>query len=451
MPKRFLLLLLLANATALLPACAEDKFAVTVPRVSPYEQPVTVTVTIPEDSDTVSAVIVHYTFLPNKTTSNGWRVSKAVSNPSVDKTGYAIFQAVVPNKVYGEVVGYGVVIMLQVEVRRESGKVEFSSPEPGRWSPGNIEGKNIVALSEDRIPPTIKDIRLMPANPTALTPRTVEANVTDGLGSGVAAVQLFYSPDAGVTWNRVDMQKVSRQRFAATVPPLEEGAFVTVYVEATDRAGNVARTQLLWWTVQRNPNLFPFNLIAEARRLLPQILMMVIGLALLGSIPIGLRVFRRLKEAKVRPEPQITARGLITVFFLGFAASIMLSISYYLYMSNLGWISVFVLAAFFEFIPLLHTGSQAFLLSLFPRLKRVEVVRTVGNLFRDNPPSILMAGCYALLLPSFIVMVLSLAGRLQMGLGVQILNSIALHLVLLLSGAIVGQLGWILFRGAREP
>lgn len=451
MSKKLLMLLLLANATTLLPECVARDFAVTAPRAAPYHQPVTVTVTIPENSDLVSAVIIHYAILSNGTASDGWRVSRALPNPSVAKSGYAIFQGVVPNKLYGEAVGYGAAIVLHVEVRRESGRVEFSAPEASRWSPGMTEGKNIVVLSEDRIPPAIKDIRLMPVNPVALTPRTVEANVTDGLGSGVAAVHLFYSPDTGVTWNRLEMQAMSRQRFAASIPPLVEGAFVIVYVESTDRAGNMARTEPLWYTVQRNPNLFPFNLIAEARRLLPQIAVVGIGLALLGSIPIGLKLIRRLKEVKVRPEPRATARGLITVLFLGFAASVMGSVSYYLYASRLGWLSVLVLATFFEFIPILHPGSQAFLFSLFPRLKRVGFIRTVGKLFRDNPPSILMAACYSLLLPSLIIMVLSLGGRLEMAVGMQTLNSIALYLILLLSGAIIGQLGWILFRGAKEP
>jgi len=111
---------------------------------------------------------------------------------------------------------------------------------------GNSNQTAIVVVV-DNTPPVIGSVSYSPGEPVGGQEVVVEANISDAL-SGLARVILWYRVDND-TWTSVEMA-CSEGIWTATIPGQPAGSRVEFYVEAWDRAGNMARSALTAYQVR---------------------------------------------------------------------------------------------------------------------------------------------------------------------------------------------------------
>jgi len=105
-------------------------------------------------------------------------------------------------------------------------------------------------VTVDNTPPVVGSPALSPEEPKAGEDVTVSVEVSDAT-AGVEKVLLWYRVSGG-SWTSVEM-KLEGGVWKATIPGQAAGAIVEYYVEAYDKAGNVAKSATASYTVGRRP------------------------------------------------------------------------------------------------------------------------------------------------------------------------------------------------------
>ena len=114
---------------------------------------------------------------------------------------------------------------------------------------GNIVEKTLD-VTVDNTPPVVGSPALTPEEPKAGENVTVSVEVSDAT-AGVERVLLWYRVSGG-SWTSVEMT-LEGGVWKAVIPGQAIGATVEYYVEAYDRAGNVAKSLTASYTVGRRP------------------------------------------------------------------------------------------------------------------------------------------------------------------------------------------------------
>jgi len=109
----------------------------------------------------------------------------------------------------------------------------------GYYSEGSTQIKVIV----DTYPPQIVNVSRSPDSPVMGEVIRVSAWITD-VGSGVKEVVLYYSIDGGASWSKVTMSLLEG-RYDAYIPGQNAFTEVSYYVEASDKSGNTAKTEVV--------------------------------------------------------------------------------------------------------------------------------------------------------------------------------------------------------------
>ncbi|MEM2452736.1 MAG: zinc ribbon domain-containing protein [Candidatus Methanomethylicia archaeon] len=95
----------------------------------------------------------------------------------------------------------------------------------------------------DNIEPTIENIIQSPEKPSLFEQVVIKSRVKDD-GSGVSEVLIYYSTDGGITWKEpIQMKMIGGDTYEGTIAPQQLGTKVVYYIEASDKAGNKAKTQ----------------------------------------------------------------------------------------------------------------------------------------------------------------------------------------------------------------
>lgn len=119
-----------------------------------------------------------------------------------------------------------------------------------------------VEWTGDR-PPVISNVTSKPAY-LQTTPITISATIVDdnpgGTGAGVQSAVLFYSTDAGTTWNQLNMT-ASGDVYSAEIPGQDYGTTVYYYIVATDVNGNARESNLYNYIIfkRTHPTLFVYD------------------------------------------------------------------------------------------------------------------------------------------------------------------------------------------------
>ena len=136
----------------------------------------------------------------------------------------------------------------------------------------------------DNTAPVVESVSHAPEEPVEDEEVVVEANITDAT-SGVVKALLWYRVDGG-TWVSVEMT-YSNGVWKAAIPGQEAGSKVEYYVEAYDRAGNTAKSDILSYEVRARE-------VAAAPAPMPWTTIAIIGgVAAVAIITAAIYVLRR--------------------------------------------------------------------------------------------------------------------------------------------------------------
>jgi hypothetical protein len=133
-----------------------------------------------------------------------------------------------------------------------------------------VEGSAWITVIVDTYPPQIVNVSRSPDTPVMGEVIKVSAWITD-VGTGVKEVILYYSTDGGASWSRITMSRLA-DRYDAYIPGQNAFTEVLFYVEASDKNGNTAKSEVAKVSV-RAPE-WVFLTVAAL------ILIMVVGLLL---------------------------------------------------------------------------------------------------------------------------------------------------------------------------
>lgn len=94
----------------------------------------------------------------------------------------------------------------------------------------------------DDIEPTIENVIQYPERPGLFEHVVIKSRVKDD-GSGVSEVLIYYSTDGGISWKPVQMKIIGEDVYEGIIDSQPLGTRVIYYIEASDKAGNKAKTQ----------------------------------------------------------------------------------------------------------------------------------------------------------------------------------------------------------------
>jgi len=186
-----------------------------------YNSSVTITINVTGLQVNIQNVILSY----NK--SDSWINTTMTPNNG-------LWVAVIPAMPYGIVVEYKV----------------FISNVEGRWVSTGVFTYNII----DEFPPEVGVPTWDPLNPVADKPVSVSVSVAEPENaSGVKEVVLWYYPGSGILGLKdaksINMTSENDHIWSAVIPEQSDGALISFFILAYDRAGNVKQTTHYSYTV----------------------------------------------------------------------------------------------------------------------------------------------------------------------------------------------------------
>lgn len=110
---------------------------------------------------------------------------------------------------------------------------------PGYYSEGSVQ----VTVIIDNYPPQIVNVSRSPDSPVMGETIRVSSWITD-VGLGVKEAVLYYSTDGGISWSKVVMSLLAG-RYDAYIPGQNAFTEIYYYVEASDKNGNTAKTEVV--------------------------------------------------------------------------------------------------------------------------------------------------------------------------------------------------------------
>jgi len=391
---------------------------------TPYDVPLTVDIVVAHNSSRIPVVAVYYAVFLNRTVqSGGWRFVGA--DLSYRVTGYnaSVFTARIPSPVYNEALPYNTKIVFYVEAV-DGGNLVLSCREEDRWN-ANIQDDKLVFVLTDPYPPEILGTELLPLKPRSDEEVIVMANITDGrLGSGVDKVNLFYSSDKGRSWSSTRMEFVEGVRYEGTLPKYAKATEVLFYVKAWDRIGNSGKGNQTRYTVQ--PSL------AE-EQLSEQILLISF---LVPAVAFGV-VAVKYRES-VRRYTRVRAAMLWTLA----ATLVIVGWLFYVFAISGRWLwPLFLGLVMIEVWSIVDPRVRGVIIGL---IKPISEYLT--RVFEENPPTVLIATCYALgFAGAVIIAILAFTRRYTLMQAYSTANLIASYIFFLLAAGVVGQLIWIIY------
>jgi len=410
-------------------ASAEDRslkiVSIIGDRETPYDVPLAVDIVVAHNSSRIPIVAVYYAVFLNRTAqSGGWRFVGADLSYRVADYNVSVFSAYIPSPVYNEALPYNTKIVFYVEAVDGSNLV-LSCREEDRWN-ANIQDDKLVFVLTDPYPPEILGTELLPLKPRSDEEVTVMANITDGrLGSGVDKVNLFYSSDKGRSWSSTRMEFVEGIRYEGTLPKYAKDTEVLFYVKAWDRIGNSGKGNQTRYIVQ--PSL------AE-EQLSEQILLIAfcIPIVAFGVVAVKYRVSIR-RYTRVRAAMLWTlATALIIVGWL-----------FYMFAASNRWTwPLFLGLVMIELWSIVDPRIRGVIIGLIKPISEY-LTRT----FEENPPTVLIATCYALGFAGAVAVgILIFTRRYTLIQAYTTANLIASYIFFLLAAGVAGQLIWTIYK-----
>lgn len=110
--------------------------------------------------------------------------------------------------------------------------------------PGDLR-KTLEDLLATRFPPVLKSVTLDPAAPVAGQPTAVTVEISNNADittDETSNVSIFFSKDAGATWESIDLESEDNKVWKGELPAFDSGAEVTYGVFAKDSSENVFTT-----------------------------------------------------------------------------------------------------------------------------------------------------------------------------------------------------------------
>jgi len=349
--------------------------SVTSSSFTPCDEPLLVDITVTHDVNMIPTVTVYYTYFLNER-AVGWRISPAQLTSA--SFGASAFTATVPNEAYHESLPLNTRIIFYVEARDGLGNIALTCNEKDRWNAGAVEGKYTFALI-DPYRPTIRNVTRETPSPTSRDSVVILANVTDR-GAGIDKALLIFSIDGGKTWNSV-LMNFSRGIYKAEIPAQEKGTRVSYYVEAYDKAGNIARSLLNEYQVSASLEEIQQQGLKELQFL---------ALPILGAtaVVLALAIFfhKRIEKKYVEKIGAVECRhpNAMTLSFIGTIAII-------------GALCIQLMKSYTFLAFMLALATAVFWSLADPRVNSLVPIRRI-RIFDENPPATFIAGGYMLLL-----------------------------------------------------
>jgi len=353
--------------------------SVTSATSAPCDEPLKVDITVAHDANLVPIVTVYYTYLLNQTPV-GWRISSA----QITSIGpmVSVYTAAVPNPAYHEYLPLNAEIVFYVEAKDELGNMALTCNISERWNAKALEGKYTFILI-DPYRPVIHNVSRVILNPTSSDLVEIDVNASDR-GAGVDRVFLLYSIDGGVSWNSNRMVSFTENLYSTRVPAQRKDTKVLYYIEAYDKAGNLATSLLNEYQVMPSYG----ELTQETWQRLMLLALPIVGATVVILIALELALRRRTREPSFE-KPSIGEckhPNAMTLSFLGMSIAIgALSLQVLEFYTLLALALIFMVVAFW----ILADPRLNFLIPV-ARIRKVRV-------FDENPAAIFIAAGYMLL------------------------------------------------------
>jgi len=392
---------------------------------TPYDIPLTVDIVVAHNSSGIPAVAVYYAVFLNRTVqSGGWRFVGAYLSYRVTGYNVSVFTALIPSPVYDEALPYNTKIVFCVEAV-DGVNLVLSCREEDRWN-ANIQDDKLIFVLTDPYPPEILGTEFLPLRPRSDEDVIVMANITDGrLGSGVDMVDVFYSSDKGRSWSSTRMEFIEGVLYEGTLPMYAKDTEVLFYVKAWDSLGNSAKGNQTRYTVQ--PSL------AE-EQLSEQILLIAFctPIVVFGVVAVKYRVSIR-RYTRVRAAMLWTLAA--TLVIVGWLLYVFAASGRWLWPLFLGLVMI-------EVWSIVDPRVRGIIIGL---IKPISEYLT--KVFEENPPTVLIATCYALgFAGALAIAILSYTRRYTIMQAYNTANLIASYIFFLLAAGVVGQLIWIIYK-----
>jgi len=375
--------------------------------------------------------VFYMPILQNRTIGMGWRISPARLTQAYPGLNETLYEATLPNPVWGDELPAGTMIVYYVEARDASGSVS-TALQQDRFNPFVTNDKFILRLV-DLKPPSISDATIAPVQPTSTDEVTVTASATDGrLGSGLATVTLSYSVDDG-PFTDVRMTLFENDQYTGTIPAQPEGRKVAFFLTAIDRDGNKnsTRTRMSEYVVQKSVDEVAAAAAAEQRTYL------ILG-SVLGVIILCVSLLKRRTLAALIKRPQAAfSIGMLLVFLIAARVAFVLWQNWALW-----WWNAIILLAFIEFWALVDPriqGTARPLISATLGFGR-SIVEYLSKTFQENPPTILVAAAYVLGFGGAVCDIVYYLATRDIGSAYVLANFIAEYVFILLAFGVIGQL-----------
>jgi len=392
---------------------------------TPYDVPLTVDIVVAHNSSRIPVVAVYYAVFLNRTVqSGGWRFVGA--DLSYRVTGYnaSVFTARIPSPVYNEALPYNTKIVFYVEAV-DGENLVLSCREEDRWN-ANIQDDKLAFMLTDPYPPEILSAKFLPLKPRSDEEVTVMANVTDGkLGVGIEKVDLFYSADKGRSWSNVRMEFIEGILYEGTLHKYAKDTEVLFYVKAWDRIGNSAKGNQTRYIVQPS----------SAEELLSEQILLIafcIPIVVFGVVAVKYRENIR-RFTRVRAAMLWTLAA--TLFIVGWL--------FYMFAASDRWTwPLFLGLVMVEVWSIVDPRVRGIIIGLIKPISEY-----LSRTFEENPPTVLIATCYALgFAGAAAVAILVYTRRYTLMQAYGAANLIASYTFFLLAAGVVGQLIWIIYK-----
>ena len=401
---------------------------------TPYDKPVTVDIFVEHNSTTILQVTIYYaSFIDMTMQRGGWRIAQAQLVSYNTPPGYSLFTVYLPSTLYHETLPYLTKIVFYVEARDSLGNIALSCREADRWDFTVQEDKHSILL-EDPYPPAINQssIKIVPEEPTSIDEVAIIAMISDDVklgGSGIGEATIHYSTANGRDWKSTPMNPFKEAIWEGTIPAQPKDTRVIYYIKAIDLAGNSVVSDRLsyqvlpsWQEVQQQ------YLTVSAALAFAAIFLVILGLA-----------FRR------RIIPYISQRkAAVTVFSV---ALIILSSLLYWFVEKGRWLwPIFVLIVLTELWSLTNPNIRSVLIGSVR-----SILEYLSRVFGENPPTALIAACYALGFAGAAgIFILVMGGIYDLEFAYRMANLFATYIFYLLVAGVLGQLLLLAYKGRRE-
>jgi len=409
---------------------------------TPYDGAAQVKVYITHNESSTPFVTGYYIILLNGTLPyGGWRVGQTAliwSGPP----GLSVFNVSIPNPVYDKATPYESKVIFYIEARSLEGEVALSCREESRWDFTVTEDKESLTVT-DPYPPIIANPTAEPDQATSTDKVMISLNATDGntkdniYSSDIEAVTIHYTVDGGRSWSESRAETLDGLTYIGEIPPKARGTEVTYYVEASDRAGNIAKASRQSYVVLPS---------VEELKIERDFSLSVGGLVAVCLASTVIIFRRRILEMR---DKALTLALTLSVGLVGWG-------SWSLF--NLGhrWPAVLLFLAAVEFWGIVDPRIRSILYNsiLIPSLQLTRsVAEYLQKTFQENPPTVFVAAAYVVgFVGAVIVGGMYLTRLYSAALAYRMANIFATYVFFLLAAGVLGQLAWIIYgerRGKR--